>query len=483
MADMEDRPRLSVVQVLSRWKRLDEPPAAPGHADTFWTQMNPRDRAFAFDLLQGVIRWRGLLDCVIAANLSRPMAGLDSAVRAILEVGVYQLLLHGGVADYAAVDSSVEMATAVGLPRAGALVNAVLRGITRMNVRVQRSSLLSRDSFPLDMERRMVFDRAMFPDPHLNRIGHLAVVTSHPPTLVDMLEKTVGSKQCQAILIGNNARPIITLRADNARFVPPPMAGLIRHESPGFFIAAEGWNDQIDALVAAGLLSPQDPTAAEAVRAMVAALESRRATLPSQLKILDLCAGMGTKTLQMARALPGARVVACDVVPAKLTALQQRMDQAGVQTVQIQGADELVRGIRGSCFDGVVVDVPCSNTGVMARRVQSRWRWTALQRDDLARLQHDLLETGSKLVASGGVLVYSTCSIQPGENERIVARFMASQPPWKSWTIEQQKSILPRVVSNPAQRCDGGFVCVLSWQRRDQRSGSGVLLPPAPETR
>ncbi len=433
--------------------------------------MNPRDRAFAFDLLQGVIRWRGLLDCVITANLNRSMVGLDPAVRAILEVGVYQLLLHGGVADYAAVDSSVEMAPAVGLPRAGALVNAVLRSITRMNVRVERSSLLSRSSFPLDSQRRMVFDRAMFPDPHLNRIGHLAVVTSHPLALVDMLEKTMGSKQCQAILIGNNARPVITLRADDAQFVPPPSAGLIRHESPGFFIAAEGWNDPIDALVATGRLSPQDPTAAEAVRAMVAALESRRATLPSQLKLLDLCAGMGTKTLQMARALPCARVVACDVVPAKLTALQQRMNQASVQTVQIQGADELVRGIGGSCFDGVLVDVPCSNTGVMARRAQSRWRWTALQRDDLAKLQHDILETGSKLVASGGVLVYSTCSIQPGENERIVARFIASQPSWKSWTIEQQKSILPRVGSNPAQRCDGGFVCVLSWQHRDQRSG------------
>jgi 16S rRNA (cytosine967-C5)-methyltransferase len=471
MADMEDRPRLSVVQVLARWRRLDDPPAAPGRADAFWTQMNPRDRALAFDLLQGVIRWRGLLDCVIAANLSRPMAGLDPVVRAILEVGVYQLLLHGGVADYAAVDSSVDLAPAVGLPRAGALVNAVLRGVTRMNVRVEQSSLLSKASFPLDMQRRMVFDRAIFPDPHLNRLGHLAVVTSHPLALVDMLEKTLGAKQGQAILIGNNARPVITLRADTAQPAWPPEAGLIHHESAGFLVAAEGWNDSIDAMVAAGVLSPQDPTAAEAVRVMITALEGRRSMLPSQLKLLDLCAGMGTKTLQMARALPEARVVACDVVPAKLAALQQRMKQAGVSTVQIRGADELIRGTGGSCFDGVLVDVPCSNTGVMARRVQARWRWAALQRDDLAKLQHDLLETGSRLVAAGGVLVYSTCSINPGENERIVARFIASQPAWKSWSIEQQKTILPRVGSNPVQRCDGGFVCVLSWQRREQRGG------------
>lgn len=471
MAVMEDHPRLSVVQVLSRWQQLNEPPAAPGHADAFWTKMNARDRAFAFDLLQGVIRWRGLLDCVIAANVSRSMAGLDPVVRAILEVGVYQLLLHGGVADYAAVDSSVELASAVGLPRAGALINAVLRNITRLNARVERSNLLSRASFPLDKQRRMVFDRAMFPDPHLNRVGHLAAVTSHPLSLVEALEKGLGSRECEAILIGNNARPVITLRADEAHLDLPSSAGLIGHESPGFFVAAEGWNDQIEALVAAGLLSPQDPTAAEAVRAMTAALASRRSTLPNQLELLDLCAGMGTKTLQMARSFPRAGVVACDIAPAKLTALRERMKQAGVKTVKIRRADELARGTGGSRFDGVLVDVPCSNTGVMARRAQARWRWPALQRDDLAHLQHDLLETGATLVAPGGVLVYSTCSINAGENERIVARFLASQPQWKSWSIEQQKTILPRVGSSPVQRCDGGFVCVLSWQRRDQRGG------------
>src|SRR5256885_805060 len=120
--------------ILRRWTVPHDPPFVPERADAAWADVPARERAFAFDLITGVIRWRNALDVIIASRLKQPVESLDITVRAVLWLGAYHLLIQGGTADYAAVDTAVTM-TRRDNPKAAGLVNAVLRGVTRLSPR------------------------------------------------------------------------------------------------------------------------------------------------------------------------------------------------------------------------------------------------------------------------------------------------------------------------------------------------------------
>ena len=220
-----------------------------------WETLAPRDRAFAFDLVTGVIRWRNLLDAVIASRLRQPLETLDLPVRALLWLGAYQLLLQGGTADYAAVDTTVTLARQErSTVKASGLVNAVLRGITRLQPRRSAANAalpvqgrLSRRVFALDISTQVQLAENVFPDPVKALTAHLAAVRSHPALFVDHLRKLYGDALACALLLRNNLRPTVTLRCDQGALDVPAGAGLIAHpDVPRFLIAAEGWNDFIE---------------------------------------------------------------------------------------------------------------------------------------------------------------------------------------------------------------------------------------------
>ena len=439
-------PRALAAEVLAKWTHLNDPPAVPERGDSAWAALEARDRAFAFDLITGVIRWRGTLDAVLAGRLTAPMETLELKVRAVLWIGAYQTLLHSGIQDYAAVDSSVELVREVDVPRAATLVNAVLRGITRLAPKVEPRKELSRYAFPRDFTTQVKFSVSVFPDPVRNCLGHLAAVTSHPRELVEALVQWHSEAVATQILIRNNQRPAVILRADDAGFAPPWGSGLVPHEEAGYFVAADGWNEVLEALVTGGTVSPQDPTAGKvARRAAVAAPGARR--------VLDLCAGMGTKAIQMARLWPAAEIVASDIDMAKLAKLRDRAKKVGAANVKIVPAKEL-----SGKFDVVLADVPCSNTGVMARRVQSRWRWPTLDLARLQALQVELLSRGRSMLAGGGVLAYATCSIDPRENARLVNGFFHAKA---GMTKLVEELTLPAFSDDPRCGHDGGYLALL----------------------
>jgi 16S rRNA (cytosine967-C5)-methyltransferase len=178
--------------------------------------------------------------------------------------------------------------------------------------------------------------------------------------------------------------------------------------------------------------------------------------LPAPQKILDLCAGLGTKTLQLARAFPNATITATDIDSVKLARLQSRIDQVKQPNVTRLTTDH---SPLTTAFDLILIDAPCSNTGVMAKRVQSRWRWPTLDHKALHQLQQNLLTEALQKLAPNGTLLYSTCSIDPRENDQLIANFLTQNP---TLHLLHQQTTLPSLTNAPAQTHDGGYFALLT---------------------
>jgi 16S rRNA (cytosine967-C5)-methyltransferase len=453
------------LRTLLQWTNPGEPPFLPERGDQAWHELSPRDRAFAFDLLTGILRWRSTLDVVIASRLRQPLDSLDHPLRAILWLGAYQLLFQSGTAAYAAVDTTVTLAhkdprTA----KASGLVNAVLRGILRLEPTAEPRknaaipAHLSRRAFDIDFEARIVLNTDVFPSRDAGLDVHLATIRSHPVPYVKHLRGLFGNDVAGELLLHDNVRPAITLRSDMDALDVPALAGLAAHaEAARFLIAAEGWNPLIESLVHKGTLSPQDPTAAKPVRRVAEAVRTNQ--VPAPVRILDLCAGLGTKSMQLGRTFPQASVVAADVDAGKLAKLAARaalVRQTNITTRVLPAV--AVAPEEGDRFEVVLVDVPCSNTGVMAKRVQSRWRWPTLNHAELHALQQRLFHQGAALVAPGGVVVYSTCSIDPAENQQLVAAAMAASP--VPLRLLAEEATLPNLTARQESVHDGGYYAI-----------------------
>ncbi|MGN6369386.1 MAG: transcription antitermination factor NusB [Phycisphaerae bacterium] len=451
-------PRELALQTLLPWKKLYDPPFLPERSEEGWKALSPRDRAFAFDLVTGVMRWRATLDAVIQYPLRQPLDSLDHPVRAVLWLGAYQLLFQAGTTDYAAVDTTVELAKRhPATARAAGLVNAVLRGITRLKpTREKRTGAWARNRFSLDFETDVTLSADVFPA--LDRIdAHVAAVRSHPAVYVRHLRELFGEQQGGELLLRNNVRPVVTLRVDGDQVDVPAAAGLVAHaEAPRFLVAAEGWNRVVEDLVQRGVLTPQDPTSALPVRMLAELVAEKKVKEPAS--ILDLCAGLGTKSIQLARSFPGAQVTATDIDGQKTERLRGRAAQLGMRNLTVVPIAETA----GRQFDVVLLDVPCSNTGVMAKRVQSRWRWPGLGGEGMAalnKLQRELLAQGVARAAAGGAVVYATCSIDPGENEKLVSAFQASSE--RRADVVAQRTTLPSLRNDATASRDGGHFSIL----------------------
>ena len=404
------------------------------------------------------MRWRGTLDVVIQYPLRQPLDSLDHSVRVVLWLGAYQLLFQGGTTDYAAVDTTVDLAKKhPSTARAAGLVNAVLRGITRLKpTRGPRTGMLARNRFSLDFETDVTFSADAFPV--LDRLDpHLAAVRSHPAVYVRHLRELFGEKQAGELLLRNNVRPVVTLRVDADSLDVPASAGLVAHaEAERFLVAAEGWNAMVEDLVQRGVVSPQDPTSALPVRALAQLVAEKKVREPAT--ILDLCAGLGTKSIQLARMFPGAQVTATDIDLQKTERLRARAAQLGISNLAVVPIAE----VAGKEFDAVLLDVPCSNTGVMAKRVQSRWRWPALLGEGMAalhKLQTDLLAQGIARTTAGGAVVYATCSIDPAENEKRVESVTNGTS--RRIDIAAQRTTLPSLTNAATATHDGGHYAIM----------------------
>jgi len=426
-----------------------------------FAQLAPADAALANELTLGVVRHRLTLWRVLSALLKGDPRRIRPAIGNVLLIGAYQLIWLDRVPGFAAVDQAVEQAKRIGGRKAGGLVNALLRELLRRQQqhRCRFDQADPRRCVRVDYQRGSLVDFDLLPDPREQPTEYLALATSHPVTLVGRWRRHFGLSQTRQVCWAGQFKPPLCLRANTLRIEPESLARQL---------TAEGHTVEFDqprqavwlvggppvpriGAFAAGLCQPQDPTAMDVVR---------RADLQPGANVLDLCAAPGTKSTQMAEIMEHRGcVVACDVDERKLELIGQNAHRLGIDIVHTTLPDALCDWHeRLGRFDVIFVDAPCSNTGVLARRPEARYRFSPRQLDSLVALQAQLLDRAAALADATTRIVYSTCSIEPEENEQAIQDFCVRHPDWRLVDSIQR---LPSSGATCLDWQDGGFVAEL----------------------
>lgn len=366
------------------------------------TALDARDRRWTQELVYGLLRRREELDAALHPRVRGGIARLHADLTDLLRLGVYQLLYMNSVPAYAAIGQTVELAKTRHGIGASKLANAVLRRIDR-----ERDHLADDDK-----------------DDPLDEAGQLARRHSHPRWLVERWVQQFGGGGTDRLLQRNN---------EEARVVLRPW-GLVR-EQLETSLEQSGVDPEDVPLVPDSLQLPQGTALLELaawrqghafVQDPAATLVTRYAAFPSSAVVGDFCAAPGGKALELART---ARfVVASDRSPSRLKRMTENLHRLDVKNVALMAMDASAPGLRE--LDAVLLDVPCTGTGTFRRHPDARWR---LRRSDLALLaasQAELLRAAASRVKPGGLLVYSTCSLEPEENDEQVDAFLASHPDW-----------------------------------------------------
>lgn len=365
-------------------------------------ELNTPDRALAHELVLGVLRWQLWLDTLIEHYSKRRAEALDFPVRLALRLGLYQLRFLSRVPASAAVNESVNLVHGARLSSAAAFVNAVLRRAVRENEYDPSSQIAD----PLE---------------------RVAVETSHPRWLIERWTNALGSDEAAAFARANNRVPPVAFRlvGGDLTNVKKRFQAIGASVEPS--LVAEGaWrvsgaSSLVRELAASGTIYLQDEASQ---------LVGQTVNVQSNERILDLCAAPGGKTTLMAqRAGNSALIVASDRSKKRLqtvvnTSALHKLNV--IKSVVLDAARPLP--FKNSVFDRILVDAPCSGTGTLARNPEIRWRISEPDIHTLAAQQKLFLTNAARVLKPGGQLVYSTCSVERDENERVVEEFLRENP-------------------------------------------------------
>lgn len=366
------------------------------------TRISPADRGLIQELCYGTVRWQSTLDWLVERRTPnrRPPPGALLLAR----LGLYQLFWLDRVPDHAAVNETVEAARALDLSAQTGFINALLRGYAR----------------EADATRQLLTDLKT-QDPALG--------WSHPRWLVERWKYRLGDAALQTLLAWNNTPAHVFARINTLRTDAERTIQNWRGEGVEYDFGSWDWvpetlffrlrkHPPLDRLksFADGGYYIQDPSTVLPVTLM--------APRPAE-RILDLCAAPGGKTTLIAQFLDNdGRVIAAEPDAKRQERLRKNCDRLGadVEVIGPEYAEPM------GPYDAVLVDAPCSNSGVLRRRLEARWRLTPQELDRSQKIQTELLETAARLLRPKGRIVYSTCSIEPEENRERVDAFLAAHP-------------------------------------------------------
>ena len=372
--------------------------------------MSAADRGLAQELAYGIVRWEKTLEWLIDQKTrQRPE---KPALQILLRLGLYQLFWLDRIPDHAGVNETVELSKRLGFKSQAGFINAVLRGFLR-----------ERDA------TRQKLDELRARDP--------ATGSSHPGWLYERWRERWGESDARRLMEWNNQPPPTFARVNTIKTDAERLTEAWKSEGVRFcaYLGSTIMFELVDYPSLATLASfrdgwfyVQDPSTLVSVEEL--------GPQPGET-ILDICAAPGGKTTYIAALMRNeGKIVATDLSPGRLEMVRENCARLGVTCASVEAWSP----VRAESYDRVLLDVPCSNTGVMRRRVELRWRIKAEELERLMREQRDLLEHASQLVKPGGVIVYSTCSLEPEENGGVVQAFLAAHPNFK---LESERTLLP----------------------------------------
>lgn len=405
-------PREIALRILRRWERGE------AYVDTLLYRELPtitgRDRLLCQELVYGIVRRRGTLDWLIEQFTSGRRQ--PALVQMILRIGIYQIFWLDRVPGHAAVNETVALARKCDIGTASGFVNAVLRNSLRKESALRKQLEELKQSNP-------------------------SIAHSHPDWLLRRWQAQWGEAEATQLLEWNNCKPQNFARINSLRN-PPDTA----YKSTSFnwatenFLRFDGAAELLPGF-SEGNFYIQDPSTLLAVELLN--------PKPGET-VLDFCASPGGKTTAIAaRMKNGGRIVATDIHEDRLTRLRENCKRLGADCVEVMPHGTYVR----ERFDSVLIDVPCSNTGVMRRRVDLRWRLQPHDLKSAVKTQRDILLKAALNVKPGGLLVYSTCSLEAEENTEQVENFLSTRNDFK---LETERALLPF-----RDEVDGAYVAAL----------------------
>ncbi|HEV2982188.1 MAG TPA: 16S rRNA (cytosine(967)-C(5))-methyltransferase RsmB [Solirubrobacteraceae bacterium] len=405
-------------------------------------ELDGRDRALAMRLASGAVQRRATLDHFIEQLAERPPARLDAAVLAALRLGVYELLYLGGAPDRAVVADAVELAKSAGSGGHG-LVNAVLRRAAREGAQTLLATLSD-------------------VTPEQATIKH-----SHPLWVARMWWEYLGPVQTRTLMAYDNEPGEVAPRA-NTLAIDPDQAvdqlGVATHRDaalPEAIVLDAALDLHGSPLWQRGALVAQSRAAMLVSRAL--------APLPGE-RVLDLCAAPGGKATHLAALMGGAgEVVAVERDPRRASVLRRAAARLGADNVRVVVADARERRPDPETYDRVLVDPPCSGLGTLQARPDLRWRVDARAAGEMARAGEEILKNAATALRPGGVLVYSTCTISPMENEQVIGAFLDSHPGFGFDDLGATLGPDPARLRTPGWPDEGG--AALTLPHRDRTAG------------
>jgi len=373
-------------------------------------KLESRDRAEVREYVQNILRRRSYLDFLIDQFSNVKINEMKSSLKNILRLGVYDMVFMDSTPDYAAINESVEIAKYSLGSRTGDLTNAILRNLQR--------------------------DIDDLPKPNFeDRTKLVATTFSHPEWLVKRWTNRFGEREAFKLMQANNKRPSYYIRANNLRTKTENFKlrmtkhGIEFEESdwlPGYFkvdsvapFISKGWLDK-------GFCQVQDIAAGFAPYLLDPQPEE---------SIYDLCAAPGTKSILMSDLMNGeGDILAVDISSERLDKLAESALSYHAENIRVRRAD--VTEVELDETDAVLLDAPCTGTGVLSKRADLRWRRDQDSLDNAVQLQSELLDSAAEMVKKGGRLVYSTCSIEEEENMEQVMNFLDRHENFEMKSVE-----------------------------------------------
>ena len=414
-------------------------------------ELPPIERPLATELAFGVVRRKNTLDALLAAAVNRPRENVEPALWMLLRLGAYQLSLCDGVADYAAISETVELGRWLGRDDWTGFANGCLRSITRL-VTEQSIDGPSPFALPLTGGRYRRLSQPIFANPADQPLSYISKAFSLPHWLVERWSKRFDFEELCRLGFWFNTPSPLCLRVNRlrthretllAKFAEAGITARAGELPTSIRLETPTRIDQLPGF-AEGEFVVQDESAQQAAEFL--------APQPGET-VLDLCAAPGTKTTHLAELMRNeGRLIATDSSESRLKLVPQNADRLGLTIIEtavvtLEGTD-----IPPGPFDAILIDAPCSNTGVLGKRPDARWRIQPDDLEELSRIQLLLLLAASDRLKPGGRIVYSTCSIEPDENSSVVEAVCH---------FRQKLKIVESHELTPGKISDGGFQCLL----------------------
>lgn len=367
------------------------------------------DSGLATELVYGTISRRNTIDYFLNSYVQKGLGKLEVWVRNLLRLSFYQIYYLDRIPPHAAVNEAVKIAKKLGHQGISGMVNGVLRNVLRN----QDKLVLPKD---------------------LPAVSRISLEHSHPEWLVDKWVKWLGEEKTADICEANNVPPAISIRVNTTVIKRDELMEQMREAgldvsssklAQDGIVVRSGGNMALTSWYRDGLLSIQDESSM---------LVAQAVDVKPGMSVLDCCAAPGGKSCHIAEKLESTgKVIANDVHPHKAKLIEDQAKRLGLSQITSRNGDaaELGRQFPKESFDRILLDAPCSGLGVIRRKPDLKWVKTEEDIVDISQLQTELLEAVHELLKPGGILVYSTCTMEPSENDEVVQQFLSKHPEYK----------------------------------------------------